>query len=510
MDNTTFGGDVPTVPQWSGAPRSIVQVQTILYASLTASLFSAFLAMLGKQWLNRYASVGMRGSAVERGQDRQRKLNGIIVWYFDHVMESLPLMLQVALLLFNCALSRYLWEINTTIASVVLGVTSFGVIFYLFIVAAGTVSVSCPYQTPGSRVLRSAASAGLAAISACRRVIGRSHTAVMLRVNVGYHRPWLSGNRTTSFLKDVLHEIPRVLAIDAFHLGRATVWLPVASARGVYTWLLRTVSALKQDSDEQTTVLDLHCIFWMLQTSLDKDVHLLALEYLTTMVALANFNPTLVVDCFDVLIGCVKVVDGDVVTTQGPERLAMVSATSLLRTFAHLSAMDPTSAILADVHQRYIGVFPPGIRFDSLPFSHTFGAIHSLFYPHQRYWWIQQRDSRSSDQEHAIVIRALAELAESKYRRRRNGRNKVPRWILASVMHSLVQNPPLPLLAVVDCLLIIAIELGCDVSSTGTMASEDRCVHTLHTLISLTWNQHQTGEGFGPDNSETRNHDRNR
>ena len=68
IDNTTFGGDTPTLPQWDGPPHAIVQVQAILFASLTASLFSAFLAMLGKQWLNRYDSADMRGSAIERSQ----------------------------------------------------------------------------------------------------------------------------------------------------------------------------------------------------------------------------------------------------------------------------------------------------------------------------------------------------------------------------------------------------------------------------------------------------------
>jgi len=110
--------------------------------------------MLGKQWLNRYASVDMRGSAVERSQNRQRKLDGVISWYFDHVMESLPLTLQTALLLLGLALSHYLWGINTTVASVVLGFTSSGVLLFLFIVVAGTTSVSCPYQTPGAQILR--------------------------------------------------------------------------------------------------------------------------------------------------------------------------------------------------------------------------------------------------------------------------------------------------------------------------------------------------------------------
>ena len=154
MNNTAFGGAVPTVPQWSGPPRTIVQVQAMLYASLTASLLSAFLATLGKQWLNQYASSDMRGTAIERSQNRQRKFDGIVAWYFNHVLELLPLMLQFALLLLGCALSLYIWGIDTTVASVVLGVTSFGVTSYSSIVVAGAVSTSCPYQTPGAQILR--------------------------------------------------------------------------------------------------------------------------------------------------------------------------------------------------------------------------------------------------------------------------------------------------------------------------------------------------------------------
>ena len=63
-------------------------------------------------------------------------------------------MLQVALLLFGCVLSRYLWDIDITVASVIIGVTSFGPMFYAFITVAGMVSASCPYQTPGSHILR--------------------------------------------------------------------------------------------------------------------------------------------------------------------------------------------------------------------------------------------------------------------------------------------------------------------------------------------------------------------
>ena len=153
IGNTAFT-NVPAIPQWTGPTRTTIQVQAILFASLCASLFPAFLAMLGKQWLNRYASADLRGSIIDRCRNRQYKLDGIASWYFENVIELLPEMLQAALLLFGCALSRYLWETNTTIASVVLDATSFGLFLFLFIVVAGAVFPSCPYQTPGARLLR--------------------------------------------------------------------------------------------------------------------------------------------------------------------------------------------------------------------------------------------------------------------------------------------------------------------------------------------------------------------
>ena len=151
IDNTTFN-DVPIVPQWTGPSRAATQVQAILFARLAASLLSALVAMLGIQWLNQYASVNVRGSAVERSQNRQRKLRGVVNWYFDYVVESLPLMLQAALLLVGCAISRHFWDINTTVASVVLGATSLGVLFSLFVVVSA-VPPDCPYQSPGAHLL---------------------------------------------------------------------------------------------------------------------------------------------------------------------------------------------------------------------------------------------------------------------------------------------------------------------------------------------------------------------
>ena len=450
----------------------------MLYASFAASLLSAFLAMLGKQWLNRYTSTDMRGSAIERSQNRQRKLNGIDNWYFEHVMESLPLMLQIALLLLGCALCQYLWEIDITVASVVLGVTSFGVAFYFFVVAAGAASESCPYQTPGSRILRSIASA---VPPAFRRAVESSNTIRVLRSDLACCPSSHPVYNVVCSLVTIICGSPVVLlmiVIDAFILGRALVQPLVTFGRRAYAQLVGAPSPPTHGSDQQTTSLHLQCVSWILRTSQDKVVHRSTLESLATMVELDNFDPTLVADCFDIFIGCVKVVDSIMMVTQGLEDLATVSAICLLHTFSHLSVMDPLSGVLGDVRDRYWTVFYPWINTDLIPFPYTFRAINGIFYPDWDERWLDLGDQKPSSHEHIISARALTKFAWSEYRRANGPEKKVPDWILHFVLHSLSMDPRPSTSIVVDCLSIIAIDLGCDVSSGGTPATASRCVWT--------------------------------
>jgi hypothetical protein len=387
IDNTTFGNNVPSLPQWTGPPQAVVHVQAILLASLAASLFSAFLAMLGKQWLNRYDATDKRGSAIERAQNRQQKLDGIVAWYFDHVLESLPLMLQAALLLLGCALSRYLWEVNTTIALVVIVVTSFGVILYLFIIIAGTASESCPYQTPGALIFRhilhhylrpafrSARSVN-SQISKFSRFIQNSWCYLApIEWWSKMHHPWYS---TDNILNTLLYSL-LILFIapphDAYLLGRGILrvlvafsrtvchQLLVAFYRPVYRWFVDT-SPQTHGLDRQPILLDLRCISWTLQTSLDKPVRLFTLEHLATIPEVGNFDPSLVADCFEVFIGCINVVDDKVVIVQGQERLVTASVRCLFRTVCRLPITDGT---LVDLRRRYAQGYPSPDRFHGSP-----------------------------------------------------------------------------------------------------------------------------------------------
>ena len=113
----------------------------------------AFIAVLGKQWILYYTQVTTWGNIVDRGKERQAKLAGLQKWGLHLIMESLPVMLQFALLLFGVALATYLWGLNITIAEVVMTVTCVGLAFYACIAIAATMYHDCPFQTPLSILL---------------------------------------------------------------------------------------------------------------------------------------------------------------------------------------------------------------------------------------------------------------------------------------------------------------------------------------------------------------------
>ena len=125
-----------------------------MYASLLISLLAAFIAMLGKQWLNRYLRHA-GGSTIERCGDRQRKCDGLKKWPFRFFIEGLPVMLQIALLFPACGLCQHMWSINDSVAGVLIALTILGVLFYLGITIAGASSYECPFQTPVSLALHS-------------------------------------------------------------------------------------------------------------------------------------------------------------------------------------------------------------------------------------------------------------------------------------------------------------------------------------------------------------------
>ncbi|KAG1746107.1 hypothetical protein EDB19DRAFT_1905983 [Suillus lakei] len=145
--------DQPYAPG-PGPSSLVIWIQSLIYASLCASLLAALGAVLGKQWLSNFKRFG-RGTIDARGRQRQMKLDGLRTWHFDSVLEFLPSLLQISLLLFGIALSANMWTMSSAISIIIITSTTLGFTFYLTIVLASLMAADCPFQTPGSITLRS-------------------------------------------------------------------------------------------------------------------------------------------------------------------------------------------------------------------------------------------------------------------------------------------------------------------------------------------------------------------
>ena len=110
----------PSIPISPSASATVVWSQCILYASMVCSLFAALGAVMGKQWLDHYKSVGERGSLEARGMERHRKFIALEAWHFRGILESIPVLLQASLLLFAVSLSAYMWDVERIIAEVLI------------------------------------------------------------------------------------------------------------------------------------------------------------------------------------------------------------------------------------------------------------------------------------------------------------------------------------------------------------------------------------------------------
>ena len=91
---------------------------------------------------------------IERCRDRQRKCDGLKRWPLESFIEGLRVILQVALLLLTCGLSRYMWSINASVAYILIGFTGLGVASFIVVMIVGTFSYACPFQTLASAALR--------------------------------------------------------------------------------------------------------------------------------------------------------------------------------------------------------------------------------------------------------------------------------------------------------------------------------------------------------------------
>jgi len=352
MNNTLFPDADPNATTWTGPPPEIVTVQSLLYASLATSLFAAFLAMLGKQWVNRYLR-NHGGSAADKSRDRQRKLDGFEKWHFYLVIESLPAMLQLALLLLGCALSRYLRVTSRTVAGVIMAFAVSGVTCYVFFTLAATLYYNCPYQTPPSVL----AQATLRYLTRSDAAFARSLRSVITSLpstrNLGRSlKRLLSGVRSAS---EGFRCVPAIVQ-EAGHIPIAAVVVPP-------TRIFKDISI-----DWEVCEADARCISWVLHSITDPDVIFSTVRFVGDTIwypeIAGALSPHILVDLFfDCLL------DGRLIPSK--EEHAISIGMALASVLSIQLSVEPESKELEDLCKRISDdgglVSPRELEFPSRP-----------------------------------------------------------------------------------------------------------------------------------------------
>jgi len=177
-------------------------------------------------------------------------------------------------------------------------------------------------------------------------------------------------------------------------------------------------------------------------------------------------NPAPAAIYLDALLSYLNVDQGRVTECPGSEQGARVASLCLLRA---LSGIDSTSTAFKGIRKRYLAVIPRTANFEGLHCYYAISAIHTTLVnsgPRRPSEWTGYQ---SNPQEHIFFANSLAHTVN---KRRRDG--KVPRWVLRFVIHSLSNDPQPPVPVIIDCLSIIAADLGCDVSHIGTAGLRGR------------------------------------
>ena len=389
--------------------------------------------MLGKQWLNRYAQMEMRGSVIDRSRHRQRKMNGMVTWHFDLVMECLPLMLQAALLLLGYALSNYLFFINKTIASVVIGFTTFGVLFYLLVNSAATLSYNCPFQTPLSLVLR-----------------------FLVRFD-DEHKKYLQ--RTRKWFGNTFSQKKKRLRSKSGHgLGRFGTFdgasfnehieVPMANITE------QPVPLFNKETDWSGHVLDSNCIAWMFEMSMDADVIMAIMRFIPEVVWHAGIRTTPLEKLYDTVLECFDRSTGHPAVIPKLRNKAYLSAKALLHLAIQRKCIgdDSDKAMFKLISSRHPVMGSKRYEDDS-DLESTLGIIDRVFGDWEPMHW---QNFTFTIPHHAWMGHILLYRAWDVIRKG----DPLPDDIKEFILHSLRLEPPPPAPIVADCLLIIGLVLG--------------------------------------------------
>ncbi|KAK7678315.1 hypothetical protein QCA50_018663 [Cerrena zonata] len=128
-------------------PSPSVRINTLWSLSLAISLITASLSILVKQWFHEFMAQNTM-DPQQQVRIRVFRDQGLKRWRVFEIAAFLPLLLQLALLLFFIGLSEYLRELNKVVGWTTTIVMLGWLAVFVFTTFAPLSSSQCPYKTP--------------------------------------------------------------------------------------------------------------------------------------------------------------------------------------------------------------------------------------------------------------------------------------------------------------------------------------------------------------------------
>jgi hypothetical protein len=136
------------LPETFAPSGTSIAVNALWFSSLSLSLFAALLGIFAKQWLHVYSKWPDREQPKDTLILRDFYQEAFVQWRVPDIIGMLPVLLQIALLLFTLGLVAYMWTLNIAVASVLTTVTTIMIFLVIVTVVLPVFYRDCPYKSP--------------------------------------------------------------------------------------------------------------------------------------------------------------------------------------------------------------------------------------------------------------------------------------------------------------------------------------------------------------------------
>lgn len=182
---------LPPVPRWA------VWLNALWFSSLILSLSSASIGILVKQWLSENTSDS---SGTSRNITRKRKyrLDNLVQWHVEDIIDVIPVLLQSAVALFLAGLLVLLWTLHHGVAALSAVLITILAVFTISTTFLPLFKPRCAYVSPPTRYLYNFWQPKRFAYWVCASMTSGRHT--MTEVFQAAPRRYVSSVDTSAYL----------------------------------------------------------------------------------------------------------------------------------------------------------------------------------------------------------------------------------------------------------------------------------------------------------------------